>query len=457
MQSPDGRIIDRVPHDYQNIEPDFRGNGVAFPSDQGLHIVNGTELNLTSAVGDMANNMILSALIAPNKEGSRNLICNIWDWDVASSWDDGATWAGWNATEKSPGQCGEGGGGQGMGASGKMLMFHKNNWWFTEDGGHNFKFGTLPGTGGSFDYIREAGSRTEPGGTVFGIMDAPAPSNEAWTRPGRALLGGREAEDHDDDDDDDDDDHKGSKGGQGYNPMDDEEYGEPDDPKEEEKKELDPWLSPFEYRPGLLSSTASTGGNIKYLMTSEDYGSNWTWTPLPADFQAGAVTMDPTQPNSLFGYTSDCLAHSADHGKSWSKCSVSTGLNGSFVKLLIKDSDTMFMLRSGAVPLRTKDGGDSWDEISSLSDTPLFKYGATMDGSLSWTGNTFVLTGNDPSAITRKEYGTFVWKSIDDGETWSDETGDLVTISPGPGVWYEKDFYFVTRGEGLTVKRNFEA
>jgi hypothetical protein len=26
----------------------------------------------------MANGMILSALIAPNKDGSRNLICNIW-------------------------------------------------------------------------------------------------------------------------------------------------------------------------------------------------------------------------------------------------------------------------------------------------------------------------------------------------------------------------------------------
>ena len=44
-----------------------------------------------------------------------------------------------------------------------------------------------------------------------------------------------------------------------------------------------------------------------------------------------------------------------------------------------------------------------------------------------------------------------------DGDNWTDETGDLVTISPGAGVWYEKDFYFVTRGEGLTVKRNFEA
>jgi len=80
-----------------------------------------------------------------------------------------------------------------------------------------------------------------------------------------------------------------------------------------------------------------------------------------------------------------------------------------------------------------------------------------MDGSLLWSGNTFVLTGNDASAVARKEYGTFVWKSVNDGDDWTDETGDLVTISPGAGVWYEKDLYFVTRGEGLTVKRNFEA
>ena len=41
-------------------------------------------------------------------------------------------------------------------------------------------------------------------------------------------------------------------------------------------------------------------------------------------------------------------------------------------------------------------------------------------------------------------------------DSWTDETGDLVTISPGPGVWYENDFYFVTRGEGVMVKRAFE-
>ena len=51
---------------------------------------------------------------------------------------------------------------------------------------------------------------------------------------------------------------------------------------------------------------------------------------------------------------------------------------------------------------------------------------------------------------------TKVFKSTNDGEDWTDESGDIVTISPGSGVWYEKDFYFVTAGEGVTVKRNFE-
>ena len=34
MHSRDGRLIDRVPHDYQRIVPDFRGDTIAFPSDQ---------------------------------------------------------------------------------------------------------------------------------------------------------------------------------------------------------------------------------------------------------------------------------------------------------------------------------------------------------------------------------------------------------------------------------------
>ena len=42
------------------------------------------------------------------------------------------------------------------------------------------------------------------------------------------------------------------------------------------------------------------------------------------------------------------------------------------------------------------------------------------------------------------------------GETWTDETGDLATISMGHGRWYESDFYITTQGEGVIAKRNFE-
>ena len=185
MHSRSGVTIDRVPHDYQRIVPDFRGDGVAFPSDQGLHIANGSGVHLvpelTSAVGDMANTMALSALVSPSATtpGSRNLIVNLWDWDVAASWDDGATWAGWAPAEKSPGACGEGGGGTGMGASGKLVMFHKNHWYSSHDGGHNFIRGDLPGGGGAFDYVRRPGSRSEPSGRCFALMNAPAGAEAA--------------------------------------------------------------------------------------------------------------------------------------------------------------------------------------------------------------------------------------------------------------------------------------
>jgi len=188
---------------------------------------------------------------------------------------------------------------------------------------------------------------------------------------------------------------------------------------------------------------------------STDFGQNWTWSPMPANLQAGGIAVDPTSANRLFAVTANCLALSTDQGKSWSSCSTATGLTGAFSKLLVKSSTTMFMLRSGAVPLRTTDGGATWTELTTCA--PLFKFGATMDGSISWSGETLVLSGVDLSAVGRQAYGTAVWKSSDDGDSWSDETGDLVTISPGPGVWYENDFYLVTRGEGVTVKRNFEA
>ena len=117
-------------------------------------------------------------------------------------------------------------------------------------------------------------------------------------------------------------------------------------------------------------------------------------------------------------------------------------------------------MQKGRLSLKTVDGvGGPWKPMTSLASlypTPFGKFHAE----LSWTGQTLVVYGNDPTAIKRRQFGTAVWKSsvssAHDGETWTDETGDLATISMGHGRWHESDFYIIMQGEGVIVKRNVD-
>jgi photosystem II stability/assembly factor-like uncharacterized protein len=74
----------------------------------------------------------------------------------------------------------------------------------------------------------------------------------------------------------------------------------------------------------------------------------------------------------------------------------------------------MFVMRIGKVPLKTVDGGATWKPMTSLQS--LFVGGSqAFRGELSWTGKTLVVYGADRSAYRRREFGTIVWKSSDDG------------------------------------------
>lgn len=82
---------DRVPHDYQRINIDFAGpGGVAFGSDQGMFIKNGTALQFYSANGDVNNNIIMHPAIAEGEAPNETCIVTaLWDWSPVASWDSG--------------------------------------------------------------------------------------------------------------------------------------------------------------------------------------------------------------------------------------------------------------------------------------------------------------------------------------------------------------------------------
>lgn len=115
---------------------------------------------------------------------------------------------------------------------------------------------------------------------------------------------------------------------------------------------------------------------------------------------------------------------------------------------MIKDANTMIVTRSGEVPLRTTDGGASWKPMESCTAV------ATMNKGLvwSWSGKTLIMVGSGGTQTAQHPHAPFVWMSKDDGDSWTDETGDLVTMAPGIANWYENDLYINSMGQGIQVK-----
>lgn len=187
----------------------------------------------------------------------------------------------------------------------------------------------------------------------------------------------------------------------------------------------------------------------KFVFKSWNLGRNWTWTRLPNSLQGlSDFRVDPTDNTTLYGFSSNCLTHSQDQGDTWAPCWQADGLTGKFTDLVIKDSSTMLLLRSNDVPLRSRDGGTSWGGVGSCQKIAH----AQQHAEYSWTGKTLVLHGFDGGALARGEYGGYVWVSENDGDTWRDETGDLVTMSIGAGQWFGNRFYMNTGGQGIQAK-----
>merc|ERR1712100_982866 len=100
----------------------------------------------------------------------------------------------------------------------------------------------------------------------------------------------------------------------------------------------------------------------------------------------------------------------------------------------------MIVLRNGDVPLRTKDGGASCRRMVSLEDVARYELSAAY----SWSGKTLAISGVKGQL--------FVWISRDDGDTWTDESGDYTSMSGGIAQWYENTLYISSLGQGISSK-----
>lgn len=194
--------------------------------------------------------------------------------------------------------------------------------------------------------------------------------------------------------------------------------------------------------PKPLRDGLDLSGNPRWFLKSTNFGANWTWILLPDILQGIAnFASDPTNSSTLYGITSNCIARSYDQAETWEEgCWGSPGLEGSFKELVIKDSQTMIMMRNGDVPLRTRDGGKSWQRLGSMQNIARYSPHAAY----SWSGKTLAL-----SAIVGQ---TLVWVSTDDGDTWVDESGDYTALSGGIAQWYDNTLYISSLGQGISAK-----
>ena len=195
---------------------------------------------------------------------------------------------------------------------------------------------------------------------------------------------------------------------------------------------------------------------VAYVLRSMDFGRAWNWVALPPHLQkAQSLAVDPTDSRVLYAISNTCFASSRDQGTSWSECSYAPGLKGaSLTSLHVKDSQTMIALQGNGPPLRTSNGGSSWASLKNFPNVSRGSY--SRAGAYSWSGRTFVVHGRDPNAPARGDFPSYVYATTDDGDTWVDWLDDLVTMSLGSGVWFEKDFYLTSAGEGIMVRRNAE-
>ena len=179
--------------------------------------------------------------------------------------------------DQTVGYIGEGGAAYAFGRSNHMIMVHYHNIAYSSMGGKNASRFTLPSSAVAHDskvvYTKKAGSRSEPDGFITTVMKWDGTGdNEEHERAERAER-------------DDDDDEEEDQGGPSL-----------------------AYMSHGELRDVRASSSA---GQKPYVLKSENFGQNWTWTAFPESLAAVTVIQtDPTSSKTLYAIAGDCVSTS---------------------------------------------------------------------------------------------------------------------------------------------------
>ena len=430
----------RVPQDFQRIVTDFAG-GAAFVSDQGLFIQpQGDSIELIGASGNISNNIAISPAISYGDGVNRYIVTTAWDWGPLASWDSGAHWPGWNCADcqgrgYTHGGIGEGGFTHAFGKSNHVLMVHHANVLHSSAGGKNFSRVRAPQSMPWPIFTRKPASRSEPDGRLFIVASWLPPTAKEMKK----WVEYKFDDDDDDDDDDDGDDDDKKDGGEGEEEEDGDVYAKMGLPHNEKNT-----------APRYIIKNSHFGAG-QFNNTSE----GWLWgAKLPPHID-GLVTSPVDGGAKLYGIGPSCIATSEDEGATWSACW--GGLEGVPIKgLTIKDEKTMFVMRGTKdmpmVPLRTRDGGKTWSPLNAFA--PIVDVGYSFD--MSWSGKTIMVHGFDQKKVTQGGRPVFVWRTVDDGDSFIDETDDVITNHPAGGYWYEGTFYLTSSGQGIMAK-DFEA
>merc|ERR1719399_2303478 len=108
----------------------------------------------------------------------------------------------------------------------------------------------------------------------------------------------------------------------------------------------------------------------------------------------------------------------------------------------------MIVTRANDAPLRARDGGKRWQPLTSCASVAPFIHSMQW----SWTGKTLALFGNGGTQSKEHPHTAYVWKSTDDGDTWTDETADIVTNGASLSQWYGNELFLNSGGQGILSK-----